>query len=731
MAVQSSLAVSLSRLLNSLGWTTEADRFTLRATEPAFEPVTRTWMVGKASAISDEEVRRVGPSRIIVEDFATASQMSRLLGLLPQASGDEIPVSTYSRFVDRLWGADVAVRRALADAEAGDSDGLFGETMPLNARHITQHVDFGDISVRDHRALEHGLASAGVWLAILSDAGLGKTEFLRLHEYRFAQLYESAQRGASYIELPPIALRVSLRDFRSLSLDYIAHALSQPAQRGHARVPLPRISSGAVLRELLVQGRLILFLDGLDEVIADSSSIEAGLQEWHRAVSAGARIVVASRTGHASARGAIARRFKPDETAAMKPLEKATALELLERRNASSQRASSIYAALSGPAATIPLYLVLANYVGLDETLPDDVRVSKTLVLQTLVTHFCEREVSRLGVDSSTQMDLLDQVSEWITLDSMLSRDELLQALGLDSADARARVVLNPHALLLHNESGGVEFKFPEFGALFGARVLASSWRSRGFDSVKQVLRTKRLDELVIEYLARLIHSSTISGAWVESALDADRGLLLRRNLLAVALAKVNDTSSGLSPNARAVELATVLGNRYLANVSLAGLSIERFDFTGWEIKRVQGHEGVFSYCENLSRSDHDESVTTVLLEGCSFSDPAVVEVDLSSAVDSLVRLIKPLRRKTGGTLVTMMAVAEARDPLAWNLLQKSGMATRTGKSHSAKWELTSQGTRVLTSFNAAFSQGPHVLEELIASDTEIRTLLQTIAEAR
>lgn len=731
MAVQSSLAVSLSRLLNSLGWGTEADRFTVRATEPAFEPVTRTWMVGKASAISDDEIRRVSPSRIIVEDFATAGQMARLRGLLPKVGDDDSAVSTYSRFVDRLWGADVAVRRALADAEDGDSDALFGEVMSLNARHITQHVDFGTVSVRDHRALEHGLASSGVWLAILSDAGLGKTEFLRLHEYRFAQLYESARRSPSFVELPPVALRVSLRDFRSLSLDYIAHALSQPAQRGNSRIPLPRISSGAVLRELLIQGRLILFLDGLDEVLADSPSIESGLQEWHRTVLAGARIVVASRTGHASARGAIARRFKPDETAAMKPLDRDSALELLERRNASPQRASSIYAALSGPAATIPLYLVLANYVGLDDALPDDVRVSKTLVLQTLVTHFCEREVSRLGVDSSSQMDLLDQISEWLNVDSVLSRDELLQALGLDSEDARARVVLNPHALLLHDANGGVEFKFPEFGALFAARVLASSWRNQGFDSVKQVLRTKRLDELVIEYLARLIHPSTISGAWVESTLDVDRGLLLRRNLLAIAIAKVNDTSGGLTANARAVDLASVLGNRHLVNVSLSGLSLERFDLSGWEIKRVHGRDGVFSYCENLHRSDHDDSVGSVLLEGCSFADPASVEVDLSPAVASLVRLIKPLRRKTGGTLVSMMAVAEARDPLAWNLLQKAGMAKRTGKSHSAKWELTSQGTRVLTSFNTAFAQGEIVLDALIASDAEIRALLQMLAEAK
>lgn len=728
MAELSTLARSLCRLLEALGWTTQADRFTVRATEPAFEPVQRTWMVGKASAISEEEVSAVGPSRIIVEDFATSAQLERLKGLFPDG---EAVVSTYSRFVDQLWGAESARLRALTDAEAGDQDALFGEPMSLAARHITQEVDFGLQSVRDHRALEHGLAAPGTWLAILSDAGLGKTEFLRLHEFRYAQLYASAQRGAANIELPPIALRVSLRDFRTLSLDYIAHVLSQPAQRGHSRVRLPRISSGAVLRELLVQGRLILFLDGLDEVIADSSSIEAGLNEWHRAVSAGARIVVASRTGHASARGAIARRFKQEETAAMKPLEKSSALELLQARGATPQRASSIYAALSGPAATIPLYLVLANYVGLDETLPEDVRVSKTLVLQTLVKYFCEREVPRLGVDSETQMDLLGQIAEWRSVDSEPSREDLLQALGLDAEEAGARIVLNPHALLLHNSMGGIEFKFPEFEALFVARVLASSWRTSGFNSVQSTLRSKRLDDLVIEYLARFIHPSTISGAWVESELDADRGLLLRRNLLAIALAKVNDSSMGSSPNVRSAELAIVLGNRVLANVSLSGLSLERFDFSGWQIKRIQAGDGVLSYCENLVLTVHDDSVKNLALEGCSFSDPTDIEVDYSSAIALLAQLIKPLRRRTGGALVTMMAVDEARDPLTWNALQKAGMAVRTGKSRSAKWELTSIGTRSLTAFNGAHAQGAAVLDELIENDAEVRLLLLQLAAVR
>lgn len=727
MSEISKQAQSLSKLLRALGWTIEANRFTVRATEPAFEPVTRVWMVGRSSAINAAEVRAVKPSRIIVEDFATAEQIERLKGLL---ADNQLPVSvsTYTRFVDELWGAADAQKRAISDSQAGDQDALFGEHLSFSNRHITQDVNFGTDVVADHRALQRGLADPGSWLAILSDAGLGKTEFLRLHEFRSAQLYSSALQSTANVELPPIALRISLRDLRSLSLDYLAHILSQPTQIGGAEVRLPRISSGAALRELMTQGRLILFLDGLDEVAADATTIEAGLKEWSQAVSAGARMVVASRTGHASARGAIVKFFRENDQAAMCPLDKQRAIELLEKRGANQAVALSIYAALSGPAASIPLYLVLANYVGFDKELAPEIRLSKTLVLQTLIEHFCQREVSRLGVDSETQMEILDQIAEWMSVDASASREELLETLGCDSDDARARIILNPHALLVHNGRGGVSFKFPEFEALFMARTLAGLWKNGGFNSVQSVLRSKRLDELVIEYLARFIHPSTISGAWIESEVDSGRGLILRRNLLAIALAKVNDGAPGNPAKARAESLATVVGNRSLINVSFAGLRFERFDFSGWEFKNIKGDDGVLAYCENLNQASYDDSVGSLLLEECSFDSDSEQEVDYERAIAALVQVIKPLRRKTGGALVGMMSVDEARNPLAWNKLQKAGMASRTGKARSAKWELTSQGTRLLTSFNNAHLQGGQVLGGLIENDVEIRDLLMRFA---
>lgn len=170
--------------------------------------------------------------------------------------------------------------------------------------------------------------------------------------------------------------------------------------------------------------------------------------------------------------------------------------------------------------------------------------------------------------------------------------------------------------------------------------------------------------------------------------------------------------------------MATVLGNRTITNLSLSGLSLERFDFSGWEFRNLRGSEGVISYCENLELTIHDDSVESLTLEGCSFKNSSDAEIDYSKAVASLAQLIKPLKRKTGGALVALMSVDEVRDPLAWSALQKAGAAVRVGRSRSAKWELTSRGTRLLAAFNSAHAQGGVVLDELIESDVEIRQLL-------
>ena len=199
---------------------------------------------------------------------------------------------------------------------------------------------------------------------------------------------------------------------------------------------------------------------------------------------------------------------------------------------------------------------------------------------------------------------------------------------------------------------------------------------------------------------------------------------MLRRNLLAVALARVDDLAHGESPNVRSAELSKLLGNRSLVNVSLSGLHLDRFDFSGWQIQRVQGHDGVFSYCENLWRADHDDSVGSAEVDGCSFDPPSTVKVDLAVGAQRLRRLVKPLRRKNGGPVVAIMRRDEILDRPAWDLLGRLRLAQASGKAAAARWTLNADGIRILTSFSMADGLGAEELETLLDVDQDVRALV-------
>ena len=727
MADASVLAERLSRLVRARGWSTQAHRFTLEAVEPAFMPTRYVWIAGSSRTISETEVYRTRPSRIIVEDFAPRDQYDRLVGVMDDL-GLPNSVSTYSRFVDEVWDAARALHRA--DRDAASSDVELEMDAPVtdpNGRHVPQSLSFGSIKIPDHRALEFGLPDSASCLAVEADAGLGKSELLKWHEWRYSTMYKSALNGNPLVELPPIALRVSLRDFKSLSLDYIAHALSQPFSRD-SDVALPAITSGTFLRELLIQRRLILLLDGLDEVSGDSEMVDAGVLEWRRAVADGARLVATSRKGHSTCRAAISKRFAEDERATLEPISDSAGVELLEKRGTESARARALVQTLSGTARNIPLFLLLAKAVDLDSSPMDAAPGSRSLMLWRLLELFCERDSQRLGLSGDEQMAMLTQIAEWLHLGGDMSSSGLLESLGVDKRDPMARVVDNPHALLMYSgESLG--FKYREFEALFTARAIVQAWSEFGFESVRASLRSKRLDSDVVEFAARFIRLPMLAGAWSVAGSDAEYGPLLKRNLLAIALAAVEDQARAGSPVERGNTLSRLLGDRVFDSVSFSGLYLSRYDFSGWTFHRIHGHGGVVSYCEHLWLAEFDESIQGLKVEGQGFERPRVRQVDVNDGIQRLSRLIKPMRRRNGRGITSIMSVDESRDSKAWEILVGQGLAAKSGKANMSRWTLNDVGMEALTSFWAAELRGPEALADVVTEHVQLHALIAKLAE--
>jgi hypothetical protein len=260
----SRLATRIVAFLDVYGWQTRAHRFRVDAREFAFAPIDHRFMAGLARDLEEAEILEIQPEWIIVDDGSPMREVRRLQEI---AARLEPParVATVSRFFDEVWGASAAAMRAKSDAELRDELPMLTEAlsrMTPSDLHADQLIRFGEDAIPDNRLLQQAVPQLGGMIAIIADAGVGKTELLKLHEWRSAVTYLATASNRDATSLPAVALRVPLRGLKSFSLDDIALVLRNGSDDGRV-AGLPRIASGAVLERLLVDGRVILLLDGL------------------------------------------------------------------------------------------------------------------------------------------------------------------------------------------------------------------------------------------------------------------------------------------------------------------------------------------------------------------------------------------------------------------------------------------------------------------------------------
>ena len=98
----------LSSLLQAYGYRAEAGReHVVFEDVGALARVTQTIVGGRAQAITAEDVGGNQPNFVVVEDNPPSGQLERLIALSRQTTS--LPqVLSFSRFVDKLWRADLA-----------------------------------------------------------------------------------------------------------------------------------------------------------------------------------------------------------------------------------------------------------------------------------------------------------------------------------------------------------------------------------------------------------------------------------------------------------------------------------------------------------------------------------------------------------------------------------------------------------------------------------------------
>lgn len=548
----------------------------------------------------------------------------------------------------------------------------------------------------------------------------------------------SPRQRRSPKRLPAIALRVPLRELRGLSLDAIAHYLSHP-DPDERLPPLKGIDNGACLLELLRMQRIILLLDGLDELAISQEKLEDGLSELRKAVLDGGRVVVSARLGHLTSSRALAQTFPENEIARIQPMSEGPARDLLRKYGAPAKKADEIVHRLrSSPAQGIPLFLLMAYSVELSTPLEPVVLKSRTKVLAELLTLFCRRDEPRLGLSTEEQLTLLTLFAHWTSLLGELNSAQALEHLGLDPAEPAAKIVLNPHALLTKAANEAIRFRYPHFFHFFAAKALADDWSTLGFSSILEVLRGRRLDDETVEYMARLVTTEQLGAAWALSTErdDLSNAPLVRRNLLAVALAQVDDEATGASPTVRSTHLARVLGARRLEGVSLVGVTLQRFDLSGWKIVNVQGRGGSMVWCTNLAKCEYDDSILTLdSLEGTENPSAVDEKALIVKGCERLRRIIRPLRRKHDpSSLIDIMNLSECKDSPGWQVLQRHDFALqrKRGAGGERAWILVESGVRRLSAFaQVDADQSPQLLAGLLEREPALRHLLIALASLK
>lgn len=684
------------------GWTCHTSGGVVRASEPAFHPVDHTFVAGNAAFIGDDEVLQLKPEIVITEERPPQAATERLDALI-SSSDSSIERLTYREFADRLWGAHDAATRALDDADVRDDAQLFSGLAPRGqdpqAQHVDQRVVVGDEEVRDIAIIDAAIPDTGGMVILRADAGLGKSELLRVLEWRSAQRYVTWHKSKVRMrDAPPVALRVRLRGLQTLSLDSLARVLSDSPRDGG--LGLRRISSGDVLAHLCRERRIDLLLDGLDEFSGPIERVEEGLASLKDLAARGARVVVATRTGQS---GAFMQYLDQHAVASIRPLDRDGAAQLLERYGAPEERRKRVLDSLPSEVAGVPLFLLLALASQDSSAFADDVARSRTATFLELLRRFCERDWSRTELPDEMQMSMLQQLAHWMEMFGGITAGDALEVLGFTPEDKQARIVTSPHGLL-SKRSDQIDFRHPQFRDVFLANAL---WRDWDFHSTPPSdLGKLRLRPEAIDHLAHLVPDSHLRDGWLEYSQGPKRAeVLLRRNLLATAISKLEERAEGESPSTRGDLLASILGNRDLSDVSLHSLVLERLDLGGWDLRRLLARDAHIRYCilENSLVDDSLEAAASV--EGSALpriDDPAADRIERGRV--SLREVLQACmnKRVTPPALKPEIEASTLHGPDFWQMkiLRGEGWVELRQKHRGKKfWFWTEKGRSLATKF--------------------------------
>lgn len=603
-------------------------------------------LAGSTRTMTPAEIRaaRPAPSLVVVEDRAPQRHAYTL-----ESAAKEVGARFFglSGFVDLLWGAVNGLRWSEQKTAAKEDTSAPAIAAPPDATEgssaryvfpVIEPIRTDDSGGADSHSPSDYKTELLTWidgapsrfdgqlLMLSGEAGVGKSKLTRTLQERSATNYRNAL-SKNALHLPPLALCVSLRNLDGFSVRAIRDQLL-------TEVDLT-LNVEALFDHILRTGRLVLLLDGLDEVIATGPEVAEALRELLDLTQAGARILIAARVGTALAQPIpiLQRSDGDDDTAPTRSLgigqlDRENAVQLLVNYGEDRDDAGKLFDRLPTELSGNPLFLLWSRF---SELAPEPGQVRARALLQ-LVEGVCVREESlrEISMPPEKQIEWLSEIA--LHLLSAPMEREMLRAVVDD-----VQFVDGPHALLhLTGELGeSIEFRHEAFEALLLAHALDNRWKEQkqkpdGFKSWL-TLGAKPFEELTIEYLGELLEADDVRTAWTATGEIHEDQPNVRRNILAISLqiaareleiTSADDvTRTTVTPAERARRqsgiLATMIPDRNLTGCHLNGLVLENFAFAGWTLTDLHGNASHFEYCDFVD-AHHDSSLIAHLGEGCT-----------------------------------------------------------------------------------------------------------------
>ena len=480
-------------------------------------------------------------------------------------------------------------------------------------------------------------AENGMLLMVLAQAGYGKTWLTRAYNYAAAKRYlefpgHRITEKARLEPPPPIPFLIPFGDYRKLA------SIAAIVRVRLEALGVPEYTTAA-FRHLLSKGRLVLVLDGFDELL-ESSPFHAreNLKEIQQAIQGNGRMILTSRTTFFRNQGDVDRFMGTDRppglelvVVTLEPFDERRRNEFLRNRGATRAEVTRISRLAMGELSGGPQTLSFLLEIVREGAIPTDT-ATRAEVFSRYADRVFARERDRQGfsVSDAEQASYLKALAyETLSEDVTVLPRELVEIATPGDLSTDDHNKLLGH-YLLQRAQDGLAFEHHLVRDFFAAESIRERIKASDAFSIFDL----KLTYGAAGFLAELLPDEELTAHLAATRTSAQ----VYRNLLMIALEKVDRQPAGASASdeiaIRSAYFRRLIGQPSLAGTDIAGLQFSLLNFSGWSFKSCRARNARFVCCD-LREATEIDSLSGASLENCLLRE----EVDESALARSNSRL--------------------------------------------------------------------------------------------